>query len=329
MTGLQVAPPSKLPRRGEVRDTSRQPDDLVLYSVTTCLGVLEKPALVPWAVNVTADRVVERFRLLQRRLEEEGPESAVKYVRDLRWDNGGNLSDAALGTLAHKLFDTYALDGRRPAVTADLHPDFASKGKLLTDEDVRAVSRMLDQFDRFLQTFQPDYLGCETVVYHSTYGYGGQADAWLSIDGVRLIADYKTSRTSYTAAGKEKAPYPEAGLQLAAYRYAEAAAIWRARRYSASGNGNRSRRYYLLNEDERAAAVPVPEVDGGVVIHVSPDRFGVYPARCGEREHAAFLYTLECARWLFNEAGNVIGDEMAAPYPLPETGDPFAGLPTD
>jgi hypothetical protein len=315
-----------LPTRGEVRDAGRQDEDLIHYSVTTVLGVMDKSGpLTNWAVNETAARVVARLRLLQRRYDEEGEASAVDYVKGLRWDTGGNLSDAALGTLAHQLFDDYALTGTRPKVTPDLHPDHAAKHKTLSDEDQFALARMLEQFDRFLQCFQPTYTCCEVVVYHPGFGYAGQLDAVMAIDRIPLIGDYKTSRNSWTAAGKEKKPYSEAALQLAAYRHATHAAVWRARRYS-----NYSRRYYLLSETERAAAVPVPEVEGGVVILVTPDRYAVHPARCGDREFEAFLYCLEVARWMFNEASSVIGDEMVPPHELPEpAGDPFAGLPRE
>jgi hypothetical protein len=315
-----------LPTRGEDRAAGRKDEDLVLYSVTTVIKAMDKSdVLTNWAVNETAARVVARIGQLRRRLSEEGEESAVDFVKGLRWDTGGNLSATALGTLAHKLFDDYAITGSRPAVTPDLHPDHASKQKLLSDEDQFMLRRMLEQFDRFLQQFQPEYHCCEVVVYHPDYGYAGQLDAIFSIDGVPLICDYKSSRTAWTAGGKEKTPYSESALQLAAYRHASHAAVWRARRYE-----NNRRRYYLLSETERAAAVPVPPVDGGVVILVTPDRYAVHPARCGDREWEAFLYCLEMARWMFNEASSVIGDEMVAPYELPEpAGDPFAGLPTE
>jgi hypothetical protein len=315
-----------LPIRGEERTAGRQDEDLVCYSVTTVLKAMDKSdALTNWAVNETAARVVARLRLLQRRFDEEGEASAVDYVKGLRWDTGGNLSDSALGTLAHKLFDDYALTGARPKVTPDLHPDHASKHKVLSDEDQFVLRRMLDQFDRFLQQFQPEYHCCEVVVYHPDYGYAGQLDAMFSIDRIPLIGDYKSSRKSWTAAGKEKQPYSENALQLAAYRHASHAAVWRARRYE-----NNRRRYYLLSETERAAAVPVPPVEGGVVILVTPDRYAVHPARCGDREWEAFLYCLEMARWMFNEATSVIGDEMVPPHELPEPdGDPFEGLPRE
>jgi len=58
------------------------------------------------------------------------------------------------------------------------------------------------------------------------------------------------------------------------------------------------RRYYLLSETERAAAEPVPEVDGGLVIQITPESCEAYPMRCDEEVHRAFLYVTEAFRWV-------------------------------
>lgn len=312
-----------LPRQGEVRDAKAEPDDERLYSVTTIIGILDKPALIPWAVGVTAEKVVAKLDVIGRHVADDGPDEAIEYVKRLRWQTGGRLSDADLGSVAHHLFNTYALTGARPDVEPEMHPLHAVDQSLLHPEDLSALYRMLDQFERFLHGYQPDYLATEIVVFHPDYGYAGQADAFVTIDGMRLIVDYKTSKKTFDRRGKVRAPYPEVGLQLAAYRYAAAAAIWRARRYESN-----RRRYYLLGPDERAAAVPVPEVDGGIAIRITPDHLGVYPVRCGERDHRAFLFALELARWSFNDAAGVVGNEMMprAVVDQPED-DPFAGLP--
>jgi hypothetical protein len=313
-----------LPRRGEVAEASkREPDDEVMWSVTTLIGILDKPALVPWAVGVTAERVVRKLAIIQQRINSEGDASAVDYIKGLRWQTDGLLADNQLGTVAHGLFDEYALSGTRPDVTPDLHPDHAAKGSTLVAEDMRSLHGMLHQFELFLEQYQPAYDACEAIVYSPTYTYAGQADAFVHIDRMALILDYKTSRKTYDGRGKIRTPYPEVGLQLAAYRYAEMAAVWRARRYE-----NRSRRYYLLSSAEKALAVRVPPVDGGVAVRITPDHFGVYPVRCGERQHDAFLYCLEVARWQFNESAHVVGNPMVPPVPATDLADPFAGLPT-
>lgn len=298
-----------LPRVGEVVDTHRQPGDQVMWSVTTILKAINTgDALLNWAVKVTAERAVASLDLIANRLDHEGVDSAVELVKGLRWQTGGRLSDTELGTLAHGLFETYALTGGRPVVTPELHPLHVAQGLVLHPEDLDALGGMLDQFDGWLQRYQPQYLATEVVVYEPEMGYAGQADGFVTLGGTDVIIDYKTSRNTYDGRGKVRRPYAENSLQLAAYRFATHAAVFRARRYEA-----RSRRYYLLSAAEREAALPVPKVDGGLIIKVTPDHLGVYPVRCDEREHEAFLYAQEVARWLYNEAGEAIGEPLEPP----------------
>lgn len=318
---------SDVSRIGEVVETSREPEDMVMWSVTTILAVIDRPALIPWAVGVTAERAVANIDTVLNRLEKEGADSAIEYVKGLRWQTGGRLTDAELGTVAHKLFDTYAIDEVRPEVVPELHPDHARKGLVLAVEDVIALNLMLDRFDEFLQLYQPDYECCEIVVFHPEQGYAGQVDAFLSIGGVPLIGDYKTSRNTYDSRGKIRAPYPEASLQLAAYRYARYRAAFRARRYETGGRA--SRRYYLLSSQERDAAWPVPEVEGGIVIKITPEHLGVYPVRCGPEQFETFRFVQEVARWSFQQAAHAVGNPMPPLFPDADLSDPFAGLPEE
>lgn len=322
-----------LPRIGEVRDTKAEAGDEVFYSVTTILGVLDKPALINWAVSETATRCVAQLDKVRRRLDEEGSEEAIALIEKLRWETGGLLRDSELGTIAHQLFDQWATSGRRPDVEPELHPQHAINGAVLAEADRITLQRMLDQFDKgFLQAFQPVYDACEVVVYNPAFRYAGQCDGFVRIKGMRLIMDYKTSRKSWTRDGKERGPYPEVGLQLAAYRWATHAAVWRARRYSAY-----SRRYYLLSANERELAVPVPEVDNGIAVYVTPDICRVHPVQCGRSNDwtepgmfESFIYVREAARWLFDVAPEVVGPAMEPVAPAPvDTSDPFAGLPRE
>lgn len=317
---MSAAPP--IQRLVEIVDAERpEAGDQVLYSVTSVLSVLDRPALIPWAVNETAKWVVKLHSRIPRVIEEDGEEEAQKWIAGLRWRTDGLLTAADVGTVSHSLMEQYVVTGKRPKITPDLHP---SPGRGLHPEDVATLQRILDQGDRFLQEFQPRYEAAEVVVASPSYGYAGTCDGILSIDGQRLIIDYKTSRETYTKKGALKGPYPEVGLQLAAYRYAEVAAVWRARRTKMSG-----RRYYLLSREEREAAMPMPEVDGGLAIYLTPERYGVYPVRCGPDEFEAFLFCLEVARWQFNFANQMVGNPMTPPHPLSEADDddPFKGLP--
>lgn len=284
--------------------------DLTLWSVTTIIGVLDKPALLYWAAEQTANAAIDSPGTWQAMLDEQGRDEAVKWLRDARFRRPRDLLSATdLGTVVHSCCEQYALTGQRPTPDEIGQRVRDAGGRQVRVEDESAVvGQMLDQFDGWLQRFSPSYEATEVCVYHPTYGYAGQADGFLTIGGVRAIIDYKSSRATVDSRGQLKTPYPEqVGLQLAAYRYAEFAAVWRPRRTEKF-----RRRYYLLSESERQMAVPVPEVDTGLVIQISPGSCEAYPIRADEEAHRAFLYTLESFRWVNETSKTIMGKALEA-----------------
>jgi hypothetical protein len=283
-------------------------EDLTLWSVTTIIGVLDKPALLYWAAEQTANAAIDSKATWTAMADDEGRDVAVKWLRDARFRRPKTkLSDAALGTVTHKVCETYALTGEKPG------KDFVEQ--LIADAggpqvdvagETNIVGQNLNQFDQWLHRFTPSYQATEVCVYNPTYGYAGQCDAFLTIDGVRFIVDYKSSRNPRDGQGRPKKPYPEqVGLQLAAYRNAEYAAVWRPRRFE-----KWRRRYYLLGATERELAVQVPEVDTGLVIQITPEACEAYPIRCDEEVHTAFLYCLEAFRWTQETSKTVMTDPL-------------------
>lgn len=265
------------------------PDDQRLWSVTTIIGVLDKPALVYWAANETAEAAVEDHAIWIPMARKSRPE-AKKWLTGARFrpKDGQLLTAADLGTEVHRCLEQVVLTGFWP-------------------DDMHGEARpFCDQLDRWLNQFQPEWSASELTVFSPTYGYAGTCDGILTVDGVRCIVDLKTSRKARDAKGNPTTPYPEqVALQLAAYRHAELAAVWRARRHEVQ-----RRRYYLLSEDEKAAAVPVPGVDTGLVLHVTPEHASAWPIDCGTDVHEAFLHTLECARWVQQTSQWVMGDPL-------------------
>lgn len=288
--------------------TKPDPTDIRLWSVTSIIGCLDKPGLLYWAAEQAAVAAVASAASLPTRITEEGEDAVVKWLRDARFRRPkGRLSAASLGTCAHQACEEYALTGQRPTpdrIAEIIRSEGGARFDGITAETA-VIDQMLDRFDGWLQRFTPSYEATEVVVYHPTYGYAGQTDGFLTIDGTRFIIDYKTSRDGYDSRGRPKAPYPEVALQLAAYRHAEFAAVWRPRRIEQF-----RRRYYLLSDAEREKAVPVPEVDGGLVIHLTPDHCEAFPVRCDQPIHEAFLYVLEAARWVNETSKTVIGTPL-------------------
>lgn len=289
--------------------TTPDPDDQRLWSVTTLIGCLDKPALVPWAALKTAEAAVyDRDKWLSR-LDHEGEASAIDYLKNSRFrgKKRGERSATELGKAVHAACEHAALHGQfNPEDVAD--PELAP---------------FLRQYRQFLSDFRPTYIAAEVTVFNPTYGYAGTCDAFLTIDGVNYVVDYKTSREDETARGDLKGPYPEVALQLAAYRYAELAAVWRARQHE-----QMKRRYYLLNENERAMAVPVPEVDHGLVIYLTPTRYALHPVRCDAEIFDSFLAVIDAARFVLDIGKGVIGNPLIPPRALHDSTDPFAGLPS-
>jgi ATP-dependent exoDNAse (exonuclease V) beta subunit len=284
-------------------------DDLRMWSVTTLIGALDKPALVPWAALRTAEAAVDHLEVVQHRLEHEGRDSAIDYLKNARFRGApGQRSATELGKAVHKACEHAVIYGRyRPEDIAD-----------------KEIVPFLRQHRQFISDFRPEPECAELTVFNETFGYAGTLDAIFHIDGLTYIVDYKTSREDTDARGNFKGPYPEVALQLAAYRYAELAAVWRARAHE-----QYKRRYYLLNETERAMAKPVPKVDHGLVVYLTPERYAVHPIRCDEAIFDAFLSVIDAARFVFDVGKDVVGNPLIPPSALQDSTDPFAGLPKE
>ena len=285
-----------------IENAEQRPDDEAYWSVTTILGALDKPALMYWAAEQAALAAVHNESTWRGMLADDDPRcehtdaatcQALKWLRDARFRKPKGMRSATdLGTAVHEACEQYALTGTRPEV----------------DDEVRPF---LERFDDWLGRFGPVYQATEVAVFHPELGYAGTADGFLAIDGVRYIFDIKSTRKALDSAGKPSQPYPEqVGLQLAAYRWARYAAVWRPRRAEKF-----RRRYYLLSPDERAAAVPVPEVDTGLVIHITPEACEAFPIVCDEPVFESYLAVQDAARWLFQDSRRVMGEQL-----VPEAG---------
>lgn len=273
---------------GHDDDAKAGADDARLHSVTTMINVLDKPGIPYWTATETALAAVQVADSLPMRIREDGEEAVVKWLQEARFrkPKGSTRSAAELGTAVHNAIEAYALSGIRPEV----------------DDEVRPF---LERFDGWAQRFGPRYEAAETAVYNRSYGYAGTLDAIAIVGGMRVIVDYKTTRKDVDSKGKPTSPYPEVALQLAAYRHAELMATFRARRFEQF-----RRRYYLLSDVEADECVPVPEVDGAIVIHITPERCEGYPVRADRDVFEAFLYVVESFRWTQDLSKRVIGPPL-------------------
>lgn len=291
----------ELPLQAEAEiDARPKPDDERFWSVTTIIKATgSDEGLINWSAQRTAQVALESEKTWQAIREDQGDDAAVKWLADARFKPPkGQRTATKLGSAVHAALEQYVVTGTPPAHGTPLGQDLGE----MDDEIVPYVRT----FDLFLNRFQPTFEAAELTVYNPTYGYAGTGDGIAVVSGTRVLHDYKTARESWDAQGNRKKPWADVGLQLAAYRHAEFAAVWRARRFE-----QYSRRYYLLNPDERAMALPMPKTDGGLVIHITPEHCDVYPVECDETIFEAFLYAIEAARWSYITSKRVIGDPIA------------------
>lgn len=284
-------------------------NDSHFFSVTTILKALHNPALEYWAIKRCAQDALDRQATWNAMLAEEGAAGTITWLCKARYRSPKlELGSDQLGSVVHKACEYYALNHAKPDKewVADMIRALGS-ATIEVDSELGVVGRMLNQFDAWLQRFQPEYTAAEMPVFSERFGYAGSLDAILTIDGVRLITDYKTRREPLTARGEAQTPYPETCLQLAAYRHADMGLVSRARRHETP----QKRRYYLLSEDERrSVSVKMPEVDGGLCIILTPQSCEAFPMRCDQEVFDAFLYTFEAWRWLEDVSKRVVGDVL-------------------
>lgn len=251
-----------------------------LRRVTTILerGV-PKPALPYWAANITAETAMENLpRLVRASRRPADAQEAYDWLRRAHTRKKDERAD--IGSAVHRIIEAHVLDEPLPA-------------ELLDDPEMRPY---LANFLRFVEEYEVTFKASEMVVGSYTHGYAGTLDYILQsphiYDGRPCLGDTKTGGEldATLSDGTVKGVYPEAGLQMSAYRHAEV--CW-------------------LRDGTR---LPMPEThDVGIVLHLRPEGYRVYPAACGPEVFAKFLNAMQVADWSTEIAPTVIG----APLPVP------------
>lgn len=175
-----------------------------LVSVTNVLGTaVAKQALIPWAVKLTVEHILDNLPEIGRRVLTDRP-ALTREIKAIHREVKETAGD--LGDRIHTAAEQRVLGA-----------------PIANDPEVRPY---LEQFDRWLNLWSVDLtehiVATEITVVHRRLGYAGTADLliWLPTgpdEAMELwLIDYKTSATR-----PAKSVYPENTLQLAALRYAE------------------------------------------------------------------------------------------------------------
>jgi len=129
----------------------------LLPGVTTILGVLNKPALVPWANGLGLRGINVR-----------------EYVDVL----------ALIGTIGH---DMICAHNKGVEFQRNGHPD----------ELIDKAENCFLSYLSWEKQHKVDPILCEAGLVSETYGFGGTIDMFAKVDGVPTIVDYKTGKAIY------------------------------------------------------------------------------------------------------------------------------------
>ena len=188
--------------------------------VTSVLNQLPKPFLQYWAAKVVAETAVDNLGGWVNLAMNGDRDGAVDYLKRAPGRNTGKAAD--IGTEAHDIMEKLARGEKLGRVAPDM-------------------KWAVDNFNQFLDAFQPEFLHLEETVWNASPGYAGSFDAIAKIDGETLILDWKTTRSGVHA---------EVALQMCAYANAD---------------------YIISPEGDQ---VELPVIDGAAVFHTRPDGEG-------------------------------------------------------
>lgn len=214
--------------------------DEAYWSVTTILGAMPKPALLPWGIKSVAEAAVAATaKGILGPMVESDPADAIRWLKGSPYASRDKAAD--IGTHVHEAIEAYAL------------------GKPTPKWDPKIAPRM-QGFMEFIADHQPEYLMAEATVFNATQRYAGTLDSIAILNGRTVVMDVKSG----------KGVYPEVGLQLAAYRFAEFVAL------------------------PDGSDQPMPHTDGAVALHLAESGgYTLHEVRADDEVFQAFLFVRE------------------------------------
>jgi hypothetical protein len=139
----------------------------------------------------------------------------------------------------------------------------------------------MTSYVKFLEDFTPTFTATEASVYNRTQKYAGTLDAIAAL----TLPLHETPGRYILDTKSGKGIYPEIGLQLAAYRNAE---------------------FIGLPDGSEA---PMPEVDGALGLHLTPEGYRLIEVRADDEVFRAFLYAREVFRFQTETSKTILGVE--------------------
>ena len=140
-----------------------------LTGVTTILGVLAKPQLLPWASKEACEYVQQNLKSMD---ELESVLAKAKNAYAQKRDKAADI-----GTLAHSWISDY-IGGKNPK----------------RNEEIAIIT---DNFLKWVEEAKPKFLASEKVVHSKQHWFAGTLDFIAEIGGKQYLGDIKTGSGIY------------------------------------------------------------------------------------------------------------------------------------
>jgi hypothetical protein len=272
------------------------------WSVTTALRAVAKEGLVRWAAGLAADAALAELpKLVGATRRRQCGNTFKRCEHDHRVTCAecpcGQCPACVRKWIANRHYYEVSRRAEEGARIHDVIEEWIlSEGFLRPHDD--DIARYITHFQAFLNDYglEPGaWEMAEATVINRTHKYAGTSDGILLIEPttdearklcarilqvppsqarpIRVMVDYK-SREKEVTEGKPAQLFAEMALQLTAYRRAEAARV--------------------KNTD---IEMPMPTVDGAVVLQLRPDGYLFRPVVADEATFQAFLAALHLYRW--------------------------------
>lgn len=161
------------------------------WGVTSVVGVLNKPALVYWAANMSADR----FRELVKPGQSYGEVDIELMYNEIKSAHRRSSEKATtVGTLVHG------------AIEQIINALIAGNTKTSLPIDEKMLN-CVNAFSAWVREHDVEFLASERKIFSKEHWYAGTLDVLARVDGDLSVVDIKTS----------SAVYPEYFYQTAAY----------------------------------------------------------------------------------------------------------------
>ena len=168
----------------KVTDSGSEVADLI--RVTEALGVINKPALIPWAAKMTTRYLAD---YMGQPITSELLDEARKNFRNIRDEA------ADLGTAVHNWIESYIKKGVK-----DLPDD-------------ERILNGITAFLRWTKENDVQFISSERMVYSREHHYIGTMDAEAIVNGNRCVMDWKTSKGIWNEMRYQVAAYQIAAIE--------------------------------------------------------------------------------------------------------------------